>query len=86
MGKEGIRLSLAGAQHKLAVRVKGESIGLAEGGRPTTHILKRFILALDGTIENDLFCLRLAGDRSPSRYGRNRGSRWFRARAASSVL
>lgn len=59
-GEEGVRLSLAGAQDKLAVCVEGASIGLAKGGRPTTHILKPFIQALDGTVENELFCLRLA--------------------------
>jgi serine/threonine-protein kinase HipA len=59
-GEEGVRLSLAGAQDKLAVCIEGESIGLAKGGRPTTHILKPFIQALDGTVENELFCLRLA--------------------------
>jgi serine/threonine-protein kinase HipA len=59
-GEEGVRLSLAGAQDKLAVCVDGETIGLAKGGRPTTHILKPFIQALDGTVENELFCLRLA--------------------------
>lgn len=59
-GEEGVRLSLAGAQDKLAVCVEGENIGLAKGGRPTTHVLKPFIQALDGTVENELFCLRLA--------------------------
>lgn len=59
-GEEGVRLSLAGAQDKLAVCVDGETIGLAKGGRPTTHILKPFIQAIDGTVENELFCLRLA--------------------------
>ena len=59
-GEEGVRLSLAGAQDKLAVCVEGESIGLAKGGRPTTHIIKPFIQALNGTVENELFCLRLA--------------------------
>lgn len=59
-GEEGVRLSLAGAQDKLAVCIEGDAIGLAKGGRPTTHILKPFIQALDGTVENELFCLRLA--------------------------
>lgn len=59
-GEEGVRLSLAGAQDKLAVCVEGAAIALAKGGRPTTHILKPFIQALDGTVENELFCLRLA--------------------------
>ncbi|WP_306912685.1 HipA domain-containing protein [Rhizobium mesoamericanum] len=40
--------------------MEGDAIGLAKGGRPTTHILKPFIQALDGTVENELFCLRLA--------------------------
>jgi len=59
-GEEGVRLSLAGAQDKLAVCIEGDNIGLAKGGRPTTHILKPFIQALDATVENELFCLRLA--------------------------
>jgi serine/threonine-protein kinase HipA len=60
-GEEGVRLSLAGAQDKLAVIVQGDAIGLAKGGRPTTHILKPVIQGLEGTVENELFCLRLAG-------------------------
>lgn len=59
-GEDGVRLSLAGAQDKLAVCVDGETIGLAKGGRTTTHILKPFIEALDGTVENEMFCMRLA--------------------------
>ena len=50
-GENGIRLSLAGAQDKLAVCVEGDAIGLARGGRPTTHILKPFIEELDGTVD-----------------------------------
>jgi serine/threonine-protein kinase HipA len=59
-GEQGVRLSLAGAQDKLAVCVEGDRIGLAKGGRPTTHILKPAIQVLDGSVENELFCLRLA--------------------------
>jgi serine/threonine-protein kinase HipA len=59
-GEEGVRLSLAGAQDKIAVCLDGHAIGLAKGGRPTTHILKPFIQALEGSVENELFCLRLA--------------------------
>jgi len=59
-GEEGVRLSLAGAQDKLAVCIEDDRIALAKGGRPTTHILKPFIQALDGTVENELFCMRLA--------------------------
>lgn len=59
-GEEGIRLSLAGAQDKLAICLDGDAIALAKGGRPTTHILKPFIQTLDGTVENEVFCMRLA--------------------------
>lgn len=59
-GEEGVRMSLAGAQDKLAVCVDGDVIGLARDGRPTTHILKPFITALEGSVENELFCMRLA--------------------------
>lgn len=59
-GEDGVRLSLAGAQDKLAVCVEGENIALALGGRPTTHILKPFVETLDGTVQNELFCMRLA--------------------------
>lgn len=59
-GEEGVRLSLAGAQDKLAVCVEGDTIALAKGGRPTTHILKTAIEELEGNIENELFCMRLA--------------------------
>ena len=59
-GDEGIRLSLAGAQDKLAVIVDGDTIALARDGQPTTHILKPVIQALEGTVENEYFCMRLA--------------------------
>ncbi|SIR17273.1 HipA N-terminal domain-containing protein [Rhizobium sp. RU33A] len=59
-GDEGSRLSLAGTQDKVAVIVDGDSIALARDGRPTTHILKPVIQALEGTVENEYFCMRLA--------------------------
>ncbi|MEQ9448133.1 MAG: HipA domain-containing protein, partial [Rhodospirillaceae bacterium] len=59
-GEEGVRLSLAGAQDKLAVCVQDGQISLPKNGRPTTHILKPFIEGLDGTVENELFCMMLA--------------------------
>ena len=39
-GEDGYRLSLAGAQSKLAVEYKGGRVQLIKGGAPTTHILK----------------------------------------------
>ncbi len=59
-GEEDIRLSLAGAQDKLAVCLADGGIALAKNGRPTTHILKPFIEGLDGTVENEVFCMKLA--------------------------
>lgn len=59
-GEEGVRLSLAGAQDKLAVCLIDGEIALSKAGHPTTHILKPFIEGLDGTVENEVFCMRLA--------------------------
>jgi serine/threonine-protein kinase HipA len=38
-GEEGIRLSLAGAQDKIAVRLEHGEVYLPLGGAPSTHIL-----------------------------------------------
>lgn len=59
-GEEDVRLSLAGAQDKLAVAIIDGQITLPKAGRPTTHILKPFIEGLDGTVENEVFCMTLA--------------------------
>jgi serine/threonine-protein kinase HipA len=52
-GEDGIRLSLAGAQDKVAVRIEGNEISLPLGGAPSTHILKP-------AVEREAFCMRLA--------------------------
>ena len=59
-GEKGIRLSLAGAQDKLAVRVQGDTISLPLGGAPSTHILKPNVERFDGVVFNEAFCMRLA--------------------------
>ncbi len=59
-GEQGVRLSLAGAQDKLAVCVIDGTVALAKEGQPTTHILKPYIEGLEGTVENEIFCMRLA--------------------------
>jgi serine/threonine-protein kinase HipA len=59
-GEEGIRLSLAGVQDKLAVCLVDNKIALAKGGALTTHILKPIINHLSGTVENEVFCMTLA--------------------------
>lgn len=66
---EGIRISLAGAQNKLAVVVGDDGrIGLPVGLTPSTHILKPPSSLRTGSgrsafpylVENEAFCLRLA--------------------------
>lgn len=59
-GEEGIRLSLAGAQDKLAVRVEGGAISLPLRGAPSTHILKPNVDRFEGVVVNEAFCMRLA--------------------------
>ena len=57
---DGLRMSLAGAQDKIAVSVRDGKIALARGTVPTTHILKPAIGDLKDTVQNELFCMRLA--------------------------
>ncbi len=59
-GEEGIRLSLAGAQDKLAVRVEGSAIRIPLGGAPSTHILKPNVGRFEGVVFNEAYCMRLA--------------------------
>jgi serine/threonine-protein kinase HipA len=59
-GEDGIRLSLAGAQDKLAVRIEGNDISLPLGGAPSTHILKPAVERFAGVVFNEAFCMRLA--------------------------
>ncbi len=59
-GTDGLRLSLAGAQDKIAVGVNNKKIALIKGGTPTTHILKPMIADIKDSVQNELFCMRLA--------------------------
>jgi serine/threonine-protein kinase HipA len=59
-GETGIRLSLAGAQDKIAVRVEGDAVSLPLGGAPSTHILKPAVERFAGVVYNEAFCMRLA--------------------------
>jgi serine/threonine-protein kinase HipA len=59
-GKDGLRLSLAGAQDKLPVVVEGNRIGLPRNGTPSSHILKPTIHAVEDSVTNEGFCLALA--------------------------
>jgi serine/threonine-protein kinase HipA len=57
---DGIRISLAGAQDKIGVLVRGGRIGLSRGIPPTTDILKAPIPGVADAIANEAFCLHLA--------------------------
>src|SRR5271156_795488 len=59
-GDEGIRLSLAGAQDKVALRVEGDEISLPLGGAPSTHILNPTVERFEGIVANEALCMRLA--------------------------
>ena len=59
-GDDGIRLSLAGAQDKVAVRIEGGKICLPLGGAPSTHILKPAVERFDGVVFNEALCMKLA--------------------------
>lgn len=59
-GRDGMRLSLAGAQDKLPVLFDGYRIGLPRGNTASTHILKPAIAAVQGSVINEAFCMALA--------------------------
>ncbi len=63
-GKDGLRLSLAGAQDKLPVvfgdKPDGKRIGLPRNGTPSSHILKPAIPGVEDSVMNEGFCMALA--------------------------
>lgn len=59
-GDKGIRLSLAGAQKKLPVYYNGQHFHLGIDVAPSNYIIKPPIEDLDGTVENEAFCMALA--------------------------
>ncbi|MBN2807969.1 MAG: type II toxin-antitoxin system HipA family toxin [Deltaproteobacteria bacterium] len=59
-GKEGLRLSLAGAQDKLPIIIHDDRIYLPHGGTPSTHILKPEPDRFPGLVANEIFCMTLA--------------------------
>lgn len=59
-GRDGLRLSLAGAQDKLPVVVDHDRIGLPRHGTPSSHILKPAIHGIEDSVTNEGFCLALA--------------------------
>jgi serine/threonine-protein kinase HipA len=59
-GEEGVRLSLAGAQDKIAVRIEGIDVSLPLGSAPSTHILKPAVERFEGVVFNECLCMKLA--------------------------
>ena len=59
-GEKGIRLSLAGAQKKLPIFYDEQNFHLGYGSAPSNYIIKPAIENLDGTVENEAFCMALA--------------------------
>ncbi len=59
-GQAGIRLSLAGAQGKLALRIDAGRFLLPLEGSPSTHILKPENPRFLDLVENEFFCMTLA--------------------------
>lgn len=64
-GERDIRLSLAGAQEKIAVYfsgnlISGSKLSLPLGGAPSTHILKPANEVFEGLVFNEAVCMRLA--------------------------
>src|SRR6185437_2871272 len=60
-GDDGIRLSLAGVQDKIAVRIEEGQVSIPLGGAPSTHILKPAVERFDGLVFNEALCMKLAG-------------------------
>ncbi|MEZ4972374.1 MAG: type II toxin-antitoxin system HipA family toxin [Cyclobacteriaceae bacterium] len=59
-GEDGVRLSLAGTQDKIAVYKRGDDLFLPLHNAPSSHILKPDIEAYEGIVFNEAFCMILA--------------------------
>jgi len=59
-GENGVRLSLAGAQDKIAVSIQGGKMLLPLNNAPSSHIIKPAISEFEGMVFNEAFCMRLA--------------------------
>ena len=61
VGEQGVSMSLAGVQTKLAVAVDDTGrVCIPMNGSPSTHILKPASPRLWGSVQNEAFCLTLA--------------------------
>lgn len=59
-GEHGVRLSLAGAQDKIAILKREDGILLPLNNAPSSHIIKPAIQQYQGMVFNEAFCMRLA--------------------------
>ena len=59
-GQDEVRLSLAGAQNKVALYKSERGFALPLHESPSTHILKPEIEGFPNLVENEAYCLRLA--------------------------
>ncbi|RXT55832.1 hypothetical protein B6S44_06975 [Bosea sp. Tri-44] len=60
-GEAGVSMSLAGAQEKIGVLIIDGRIAIPLDGTPSTHILKPDVERLKASVQNEAFCLTLAG-------------------------
>ncbi|WGR73057.1 MULTISPECIES: HipA domain-containing protein [unclassified Bradyrhizobium] len=60
VGEDGVSMSLAGVQTKLAVALDGDTLYIPIDGAPSTHIIKPDGELLPGAVQNEAFCLTLA--------------------------
>ena len=58
-GKAEIRLSLAGAQNKVALCISEAGYALPLNESPSTHIIKPQAERFPGLVENEAYCLKL---------------------------
>ncbi len=59
-GERGLRLSLAGAQDKIVVKMNNDCVYLPLEGAPSSHIIKPAISRFRNIVYNEAFCLNLA--------------------------
>ena len=59
-GEAEVRLSLAGAQNKLAIYHDESGFALPLHESPSTHILKPEVKGFPGLVENEAYCMQLA--------------------------
>jgi serine/threonine-protein kinase HipA len=59
-GEEGVSMSLAGAQDKLPLVLRGDQLGVPTGGAASTRILKPDNPRLPGSVQNEALCMVLA--------------------------